>query len=166
MKITHITLGWSGETYEMIYYDYINWVSYLNSLPWDQKTIIGYIGMMCYHLFTADMVLLLNGAFFILFISLCLHQEAFYEIFHRKLQHIEKNQKLIFEVINFDNSVKKLVLFWLDLIIKNRICGFCQQICPWQKPHTHEKSFQGKNWLKFLFLVSFWIQFKFTAISL
>lgn len=80
------------------------------SLPWDQETLIGYIGMICCYLIAAGVYLIISAAFFILFISLCLHQQAFYEIFRHKLAKFEKKQndkKLLFEVIEFHNSVKE-----------------------------------------------------------
>lgn len=79
-------------------------------LPWDQTTPWGYFGETLYHLFVGEMYLLTNGAFLLLFISLCLHHRAFYQMFDnfvRKMDYPDENRndtRHVWKLIKFHNT--------------------------------------------------------------
>lgn len=52
----------------------------LFSLPWDQSTIIGYLGEQILINIMCFVYSVINGVHLLLFISICLHHRTFYEI--------------------------------------------------------------------------------------
>lgn len=83
------------------------------SLPWDQETPLGYFGEICISMICIEAYLLDNGALVLLFISMCLHHQAFYKMFQHsllKLNRPDKNRndkKHICNLIRFHISVKE-----------------------------------------------------------
>lgn len=89
-------------------------------LPWDQQTPLGYFGETCYFVVVSLTYLTINGTFMLLFISMCLHDYAFYQMFQhfiRKWQESDANRNgaaFLCKLIRFHVSVKKWVwsTFW------------------------------------------------------
>lgn len=82
-------------------------------LPWNQETLLGYFGETCYFVVVSLSYLIINGTFMLLFISLCLHNGAFYEMFHhfiRKWEESDENRndvEFLHKLIEFHVSTKK-----------------------------------------------------------
>lgn len=89
-------------------------------LPWDQQTSLGYFGETCYFVVVSLTYLTINGTFMLLFISMCLHDYAFYQMFQhfiRKWHESDANRNgaaFLCKLIRFHVSVKKWVwsTFW------------------------------------------------------
>lgn len=86
-----------------------------NSLPWNRKTPLGYAGEIMYFLWTAEGYIFVNAAIVLLFVAICLHHRAFYEMycfelnkFNRTDEH-RNNQQFLTELIEFQLSFKKCV---------------------------------------------------------
>lgn len=86
------------------------------SLPWNQSTPFGYLAETCYSFFVTQIYVILNGAIFLLFISLSLHFQAFGEMFQglmRKLRNnptqIIRNRKTLHEAMNLQSAVRRYV---------------------------------------------------------
>lgn len=81
-------------------------------LPWNQQTLIGYFGEICFDILTGE-AFLTSGSFILFFISLCLHHQAFFDVFENLANrlgqpNIKQNDKLILcKVIRFHILVKK-----------------------------------------------------------
>ncbi|XP_031632738.1 odorant receptor 67a-like [Contarinia nasturtii] len=86
-------------------------------LPWNQTTPLGYCGQLSVTLLYFISYFTLNGAFFLIFISMCFHHEAFYEMFQhklRKLNHPDENgnkKKLLCKIIQFQISIRNWFLY-------------------------------------------------------
>lgn len=81
-------------------------------MPWNQKTPLGYLGELCVSIAAAGSYFIVSGTLLTLFISMCLHHNAFYEMFvHsvRALDHMNsvRNEKMhLCELIRFHTSIK------------------------------------------------------------
>lgn len=87
-------------------------ISFFSSLPWNTNTLIGYAGEIVFHLITGALYLHLNGVIMLLFIALCLHHRAFYQMFCQKLQkfdekHNSNPKQFLCELIEFHILVKE-----------------------------------------------------------
>lgn len=82
-------------------------------LPWNQNTLYGYIGEILFTYFSCESYLFVNGPIVVLFVSMCLHHRAFYEMFNYSLHEMDvpnkkKNDKLeLWKIIQFQNLVKE-----------------------------------------------------------
>lgn len=68
-----------------------------SSLPWNQKTLLGYFFATCYIAICLQSSLIVNGAILLLFISICIYHHAFYNIFNEttiKLNICKKDQEV------------------------------------------------------------------------
>lgn len=85
------------------------------SLPWDQTTKLGYFMEMICDLIFGEFYLLGNGAFLLLFISICLYHLAFYKRFKYSISKLSQSEnpgndkKLLCDLIQFHNMVKEWV---------------------------------------------------------
>lgn len=124
----------------------------ISRLPWDQETFIGYIAEIICIVVTDEGYLLTSGSILLLYISMCLHHRAFYEMFRhllrtREHQNRVKNQlEWIYDVIRFHSSVK----WWNalnDSCLTGFACIFDISVGSWiQSMHTvHCSCF---NWLQ------------------
>lgn len=83
------------------------------SLPWDQETFLGYIGEMVVSMICMEGYLIDNGALLLLFISMCLHHQAFYRMFRNSLCKLNRPDKRrndkehLCNLIRFHISVKE-----------------------------------------------------------
>lgn len=65
----------------------------IDSLPWAQDTLIGYIGTTIYEILLGITYFIANGSLLLLFISICLHHEAFFKMFQHLLRKLETPDK-------------------------------------------------------------------------
>lgn len=95
-----------------------NWTAeckFYFSLPLDQRTPLGYFGEVC--LFTSGILtcLLANGALLLLFVSVCWHHQAFYEMFRHSVRKLnvpneyQNDAELLCQLIRFHILVKRWV---------------------------------------------------------
>lgn len=83
------------------------------SLPWNQKTPIGYIVEVWYDVFLGVVYYTGNGAIMLLFISLCLFHRAFYNMYSHYLLQLNRtdknrnNKEFLCDLIRFQNLVKR-----------------------------------------------------------
>lgn len=99
-----------------------------HSLPWDQRTPLGYFSELIFSYLYAASYLISNGTLFLLFISICLHHLAFYEIVQYSLDKLDqpdgnRNEqiKVFYDLIQFHILVKRSVdsvTFW-NAFLKN-----------------------------------------------
>lgn len=88
-------------------------LEYNPSLPWNQETLFGYFGEILTIVVTGEGYILTNGAVLLLFISLCMHFRAFFEIFQhsmKKLEHPDQKQnykQILCEIIRSHNLAKR-----------------------------------------------------------
>lgn len=82
------------------------------SLPWNQETLLGYILETVFFVVETFSYFLINGTFLILFISLCLHNRAFYQMFQHTIREWEESNanqndsEFLCKLINFQVTVK------------------------------------------------------------
>lgn len=85
------------------------------SLPWNCGDPFGYIGEILFHIITGQLYIFCTGIVLLLFIAMCLHHQAFYQMYCHSLHKLEciKNKqnyrKNLCELIQFHVSVKKCV---------------------------------------------------------
>lgn len=84
-------------------------------MPWNRETPLGYAGEIIYFLWTAEGYIFVNAAIVLLFVAICLHHRAFYEMYCyelNKLNCVDKhrnNQQFLSDLIEFHISFKKYV---------------------------------------------------------
>lgn len=82
-------------------------------LPWDQTTIFGYFGTILFSTICADVYLFMNGSILLLFVSICLHHQAFSQIVHDLAIQLDAQKStndaraMICNLIEFHLSVKR-----------------------------------------------------------
>lgn len=85
----------------------------LQSLPWSQRTHLGYAATIFLSIMMGESYLILNGSILLLFISICLHHRAFYKRFENSMHrfnssvHEKRANEILCEVIDFHNCVKR-----------------------------------------------------------
>lgn len=85
-----------------------------SSIPWSQATPLGYFFEICFTIYYFE-AYHISGSILILFIALCLHHHAFYQIFENRLEKLNhpdtdhNRKKLVFQLIRFHNSAKEWV---------------------------------------------------------
>lgn len=83
-----------------------------SSLPWNRTTPIGYLVYGCSFVAVIEGYFLANGALLILFVSICVHHEAFYEQFQYVIGKLDKddakrnNERVLCDLIRFHNITK------------------------------------------------------------
>lgn len=83
-------------------------------MPWNQSTIIGYFGDVCFMLVIAELFMFVHGVVSLLFISICLHHRAFCAVYRQFIgagapDNMENDgHKFICRLIRFHVLVKKL----------------------------------------------------------
>lgn len=89
-------------------------IKFSNSLPWDQSTPIGYFAEICYDIFVSQSYLIFNGAFLILFVSLCYHFRTFDEMNEHLIekisdsaQMIKANRKILCTAVDFQCTIRR-----------------------------------------------------------
>ena len=84
-------------------------------MPWNQETPLGYFFEICISLICMESYLIDNGAFLLLFISICLHHWAFYKMFQKSLKaldrhdNIRKTKEHIHHLVEFYILIKEWV---------------------------------------------------------
>lgn len=85
------------------------------SFYWNVKTKIGYFGEICNGIMIGTTYLIGNGAPLMLFISMCLHHQAFYKMLRYSLKQLnvadrkQNDEKFIIDIIRFHMSTKRFV---------------------------------------------------------
>lgn len=83
------------------------------SVPWNQSTLFGFFEDVLFCIIVAEAVFLFNGAFILLFISICWHHQAFDQMLQHsliKFEHFNKKRdvkELICNFVNFHNAAKE-----------------------------------------------------------
>lgn len=94
----------------------IIWIEHLfvfSSLPWNQETLFGYFSEICISMICIEAYLIDNGELLLLFISMCLHHQAFHRMFQNSLKKLDRinknrnNEEYICGLIRFHISVKE-----------------------------------------------------------
>lgn len=101
------------DCFETIFGDFLRKkIPFCRSFPWNQKTFFGYLGEVLLSSTIGNIYVFCNGTLILLFISVCLHHQAFYKR-HRylvnRLQYINhswKNKETFHDLIQFHISVK------------------------------------------------------------
>lgn len=82
------------------------------SLPWNQQTLLGYFGEICFSILMGESFLLFNSLI-LLFISISLHHQAFYKRFKHSLREIERpgekrnNERFLCELVRFHITIRE-----------------------------------------------------------
>lgn len=83
------------------------------SLPWNQETVIGYIGEIFYTIIAGQAFMISLALLSLLFISICWYHRAFFKMFQHftlKLNQSNKNRndkEFLVQLIRFHNCVKE-----------------------------------------------------------
>lgn len=81
-------------------------------MPWNQKTPLGYFFEIVASVFAGGSYFITTGALLVMFISICLHHQAFYQMFVHaldELDHLAKGpnvEKHLCELIRFHTSIR------------------------------------------------------------
>ena len=82
-------------------------------MPWNQETKLGYFTEIFHSIVATTYYLLCNGVFLLTFIGLCLHHQAFYQMFQHTLRKTDDpdkrqmNTKFLRRLVTFHISIKK-----------------------------------------------------------
>lgn len=76
---------------------------------WSQNSLLGYIGEICLNLLISVGYFIENGVHLILFTSICLYHQAFYEIINRLVKEKIKecDGKFLFDMVRFHIMIKE-----------------------------------------------------------
>lgn len=108
------------------------------SLPWNQKTPLGYFYEIIYQMTTTQCYYSFNGIFLILYISICLHHRSFYKISQYAISRWEQNSKInnkmfIHEMVQFHVTIKAWFIQSADMysyvILVQLICSMLMMAC-------------------------------------
>lgn len=90
----NVNLKIVSQIYFFFQFDEIDCFSSCNfSLPWNQSTPMGYVGELCFSIWVGFGYFFANGAFLLLFISMCLHHQAFYGMFRHLVEKLKRPKK-------------------------------------------------------------------------
>lgn len=86
------------------------------SLPWNQKTAIGYSAEIFISIIFAETYMIVNGGFLLLYISTCFHHNAFYQMFKYSLQSsgrtkVKIDHQTLCKLVGFYVRIKEWVEF-------------------------------------------------------
>lgn len=82
-------------------------------MPWNKQTFTGYIGEFFYSMIDSEAYFFANGAFLLMFISVCLHHRAFISMFRHSIRELgadsngSNDKKLVCKLIQLDVMFKK-----------------------------------------------------------
>lgn len=83
------------------------------SVPWNQSTPVGYVEEMCFSIPISFGYFFVSGTFSLLFISICVHHQAFYEMFKLSVNKLKRSNvrrcdaKFLRDSIRFHILVKE-----------------------------------------------------------
>lgn len=83
------------------------------SVPWDETTLLGYIAEENFVCYCGTTFMVASGVTLLLFISICFHLRAFYEMFDFSIyewNHLdmhENDEEFILKLVRFHVLVKK-----------------------------------------------------------
>lgn len=96
-----------------------NWLKYSFlwnfSLPWDQRTPLGYFGEVFFANICGQVYMLVNGSLLLLLISICWHYQAFYQMFRSSIEKLKfrdnhrNDAKILCQSIELHVSMKEWV---------------------------------------------------------
>lgn len=105
-----------SEKWDFVWWPFIQFISfYCSSLPWDQETPIGYFFEICVDNLFGE-AYIFSASFILLFVSMCLHHQAFYQVFTHSLLECNRpnanyeNKLLLHRLIRFHITAKEYVL--------------------------------------------------------
>lgn len=109
------------------------------SLPWNQKTPIGYTIEIIHTLITTQCYYSFNGLFLLLFITICLHHQAFYKISQHAIEIWEQpdnkiNDKMFLrDLIQFHVITKtwfsQTTKIYSYIVLVQLICSMLMMAC-------------------------------------
>lgn len=110
----------------------INRLIFSYRLPWDNSTLIGFVAEICSILNCYHSYNIVNGSTMLLFISICLHHQAFFKMVQHSISKIDRNvhrqnyDQLLCELIHFHTSAKKLDEMLTNVLYRNYsiLCSF------------------------------------------
>lgn len=87
-----------------------------SSLPWDQSTLLGYFAESCFEITTGMTYYIINGVMILLYISICIHYQAFYDMIKHSTDkwtlsndNYKNNEQFLRNLIRFHISAKEWV---------------------------------------------------------
>lgn len=86
-------------------------IVYFIRLPWNQDTVIGWLGLIFYEYFVAGFYFSITFVFMTFFIAICKHHRTFNKYFHNLAQEIDSSspyaEHLIKKIFHFHKLMKK-----------------------------------------------------------
>lgn len=87
----------------------------LSSLPWNQTSLLGYFAETCFEIIAGMTYYLINGVMMLLYISLCIHDQAFYHMVKHSIdkwtltndKNDGNNEQFLRNLIRFHISAKE-----------------------------------------------------------
>lgn len=83
------------------------------SVPWNQSTLSGYIGEENFICYCGGTYMVSDGVILLLFISICTHHQAFYDVFANTIDQWNRrdanqnDEQFIFDLMRFDILIKE-----------------------------------------------------------
>lgn len=79
-----------------------------SSLPWNQTTYLGYFAELLLLIPLAYGYMIINGTFLLLFISICMHHQAFHKMFKQSTNRTDKcDSKFLCDLMRFHVLAKE-----------------------------------------------------------
>lgn len=146
------------KSFNFFHFDLV--IIFLYSFPWNQTTPIGYLAELCFHLVSAQVYLLSNGIFLLLFISICWNHRTFYIMFQHSIDGLSQTKKetdkvLLCDLIRFHMSIKKWVSIWFEGFSKDFFFIFIIKLVL-SKDNILFK--EESEWNKFLIFFSWFLE--------
>lgn len=88
-----------------------NFITFNSSWPWNQESIVGYIGEIVVDILSSNAFIFLYGQLSLLFISICIHFFAFNEMFARFVRELDDST----DETSKTESIQKLIEFHLKI---------------------------------------------------
>lgn len=81
------------------------------SLPWNQRTPIGYFAEICFSVVVGVHFVLVNGLFLLFFVAICLHHQAFHNIVKHSFDQLHDgngiDKQFLSNLIRFQLTIKE-----------------------------------------------------------
>lgn len=118
LRVCIIPTKWCKRKYFLLnfaHYECWRFLFAYSRMPWNCETPFGYFWEMVFSFTTGQTYIFTNGLIILLFIAMCLHHQAFSDMFGHSLHkldfedEIQNDRKLIRELIEFHSMAKRCV---------------------------------------------------------
>lgn len=94
-------------------------------LPWDQRTELGYFGEIVVSVLASNNYIFFNGLFLLLFVSLCFHHRAFYQMVEHSFHVLQRSNSRRIDKLFLSDQIR------FHIIVREyvHVQSYTQNVC-------------------------------------